>query len=152
MSIANEDPQVTATGGAKAFLTQMTAALQHLALATVHLFNNNFTPTPANVLADFHEPDTATEWAEYVPIATTSWGAQAVDPTGRVYIVANPLLVWVGPAIAFAMQIYGYFLKSAQAGTPLLYSVKFANPVPIANANNVLTLAATFTFPNLQLP
>lgn len=152
MSVALQDPQVIATVGAKAFLTQMVAALQHLALATVHLFVNDITPTAANVVTDFTEPDTATEWAEYVAIATTSWGAQAVDPSGRVYIKALPLLEWVGPAIPFSMNIYGYFVRSAQAGTPLLYSVRFAAPFPIASASDILDLVATFTLPNQQLP
>ena len=152
MSVVNQDPQVIATVGAKAFLTQMVAALQHLALATVHLFMNNFTPTAANVVGDFEEPDTVAEWAEYVAKATTSWGAQAIDPTGRVYIVAAPLMQWVGPVVPFPQNAHGYYVLSAQAGTPLLYSVKFPVPVPIVDDNNVLTLLATFTLPNLQLP
>lgn len=150
MSVANQDPQVVPTVGAKKFLTQMVAALQHLALCTVHLYTNNYQPEAGTVLADLHEPDTATEWAEYAPIATTSWGAQAVDITGRVYVTANPLLVWVGPAIPFDQTVYGYFLRSAQAGLPLLTVNPFATPVPMQDDTHVLNAVATFTYPNQQ--
>jgi hypothetical protein len=152
MSLASQDPQVIQTVGAKAFLTQMVAALQHLALCTVHLFTNDFTPNSATVVGDFHEPDVGTEWAEYVSKATTGWGAQAVDPTGRVYISATPLMEWVGPAIPFDQSVYGYFIKSAQAGTPLLYSVRFPVAKGMRDANAVLDLVPTFTLPNQQAP
>ena len=152
MSLATQDSQVIATGGAKAFLTQMVAALQHLTLCTVHLFVNNFTPTALNVVADFTEPDTATEWAEYVAKATTGWLAQTVDPTGRVYIQATPLMQWIGPAIPFEQTVFGYFVLSAQAGTPLLYSTRFPVPKPMPNADATLTLVPSFTLPNVQAP
>src|SRR5262249_52801552 len=145
-----QDPQVIATSGAKAFLTQMVAALQHLALATVHLFENNFNPTASNVLADFVEP--GADWAGYAAIATTGWGAQAVDASGRVYITATPLLSWVGPVGGGGPTVYGYFLRSAQAGTPLLYSSRLPVPKPMGDDTQVLNLAATFTLPNQQVP
>lgn len=151
MSVVLQDPQVIATVGAKAFLTQMVAALQHLALATVDLFVNNFTPTAFSVVGNFDTPDTAI-WTTYAPIATTGWGAQAVDATGRVYISATPLLTWVGPVAGGGPIVYGYFVKSAQAGNPLLYSVKFPAPYPMASDANVLNLIATFTLPNQQVP
>ena len=141
--------QVIETVGAKKFLTQMVAALQHLALCTVHLWNNNFTPAAGTVLTDFHEPDTSTEWAEYVPIATTGWGAQSTEPGGAVTIAATPLLEWVGPAIPFDQTIYGYFVQSVQAGTPLLYSRKFDQPQNMSDNSKVLRVVATFTLPPL---
>jgi len=152
MPVVGQDQQVIATVGAKAFLTQMVAALQHLALATVDLFTNNMTPSPSDVIGDYHIPDVATEWAEYVQKATTGWGPQTTDASGRVYIEATPLLSWVGPAVPFSQFVYGYIVKSAQAGTPLLYAVAISPPRPVANASQTINLVATFTLPNVQLP
>src|ERR1700730_3156873 len=106
MSISTIDPQVIATVGAKAFLTQMVAAAQHLTLCTVHLFENNLFPSAMNVAADFTEP--STDWGTYAAKATTGWGAQGVDATGRAYISATPLMEWVGPAGGGGPTIYGY--------------------------------------------
>lgn len=150
MSLITQDAQVIATGGARAFLTQMVAAMQHLALCTVDLFENNFTPQASNVIADFTLP--GADWAGYAAKATTGWGAQSVDATGRAYITATPLMEWTGPVAGGGPTIYGYVVKSAQGGTPLLYSVRFAVPKPMAVLTNVLDLAVTFTFPNTQLP
>ncbi len=150
MSLSTQDPIVLSTIGAKAFLTQMVAALQHLALATVDLWKANITPTPSTLLAALEVIEVA-DWAEYVQKATTGWSAQGVDLNGRVYIQATPELVWVGPAAGGGPNIMGYAVKSAQAGTPLLYTSKFPAARAMTDASQVLVLVPTFTLPNIQV-
>lgn len=151
MSISVQDPIVVGTIGAKAFLAQMVAAAQHLTLATVDLWTAGLTPTPSTVFADLVIATVGT-WAEYVTKATTGWGAQAVDLSGRVYISATPELSWTGPAAGGGPTIQGYVVSSAQAGTPMLYSSKFASPKVMVDNTRVLVLVPTFTLPNVQLP
>jgi len=117
-----------------------------LAAATVHLFTNNITPTPLNVIGDFTEAT----FTGYAPVAVTGWGANASPPDGSVNADSTNVITFVGPSDASGQTIFGYFVKSAGLGTPLIYSARFAAPFgagfPLITPADVLALVATFKF------
>jgi hypothetical protein len=112
-----------------------------LALATVHLFTNNINPGPNNVVGDFTEA----VFTGYVAKAIPGWTANELPGDGNVGTTGTTVLTWVGPADATGQTIYGYFVLSVGAGTPLIYACRFPAQVPLAVPTDVLDLVPTYT-------
>ncbi len=123
MPIVTQDQPVQAAANVKADLVSKIAG--DLAGATVHLFTNNFTPTPDSLIADYTEA----AYAGYAGIAVSGWTAPAYQSRGVWSTDSTNVMDFVGPAAGGGPTVYGYFVKSAGGGTPLLYGVRFANPV-----------------------
>lgn len=114
-----------------------------LAGATVHLYTNDYTPTPQSVVGDFTEAT----FTGYAAVAVAGWTANRLEASGAVSTDATNVIPFVGPGDATGQSIMGYFVKSAGGGTPYLYAVKFAAPVPLNSPADVLALVATFRIP-----
>ena len=114
-----------------------------LALATVHLYMNDLDPTPDTAVGDFVECSGTT----YVPKAVPGWTANDPSPDGSVSITGTTVLSWVGDGDDSGGTVYGYFVKAAAGGTPLIYSCRFPVPMPLDAATDVLDLVPTYRVP-----
>lgn len=114
-----------------------------LALATVHLFTNNLTPTPQNVTGDFTEA----VFTGYLAKAIPGWTANEVNLDGTVNSTGTTVLTWVGPGDGTGQTIYGYYVLSAGVGTPLIYAARFPVAVGLELVTDVLDLVPTFKLP-----
>lgn len=152
MTIAQVSRVVYSRPGIADFVAQLiaaAAAVGPLHLATIHLYTANLVPTPNTTEADLVEVDVGS-WAEYVPIASTGWGAQDVRTDGSVMIVSTPLLSWTGPAAGGGPTVYGMFAKSPLAGTHYLCAMPFTSPVGMTNDTVTLTTMAPFVLGGTQ--
>lgn len=138
MPVITSDAAVQGQVNKSADLTAKKAG--DLAAATIHLFTSNNVPTAFSVLADFTEA----VFTGYAPIAVTAWNANELSLDGNVSTDATNVATWVGPGDATGETIQGYFVRSAGAGTPYLYAVKFPAPVALRVPTDVLALVATF--------
>jgi len=111
-----------------------------LDLATVHIFTNDFTPTSQNVIGDYTEA----AYAGYVPIALVGWTANQAQTDGTVTTTSTTVLSFSGPAAGGGPTAYGYFVKSAGVGTPLIYGERFDTPQSLASVANILNLVPTY--------
>lgn len=113
------------------------AAVGPWAGVTVHLYKNNVDPTPLTTETDLGEVQVA-DWAEYLAITTTGWGAPETRGDGSVLAIAAPVGSWVGPAAGGGPTIYGCYLKSPLTGTHYLAACPFVSPVGMVNSTKVL--------------
>lgn len=111
-----------------------------LALATVHLFTNNVTPTPSSQVGDFTEA----VFTGYVAKVAAGWTANNEPPDGSVSTDSTNVMSWVGPNDGTGETIYGYYVLSAGGGTPLIYAAKFPVAIGLSTPTDVLNLVATF--------
>lgn len=114
-----------------------------LALATVHLFTNNINPTPQNVVGDFTEPT----FTGYAAQAVAAWDTDELGADGSAGVFNTAVKTWVGPGDATGQTVYGYFLRSAGVGTPLVSAVKFAVPQPLMTPADVCNVVPYFRLP-----
>lgn len=114
-----------------------------LALATVHLFTNDYTPTPASVVGDFTEA----VFTGYVDKAIPGWTANEYLLLGSVTTTGTTVLSWAGPGDATGETIFGYYVLSAGAGTPFIYAARLPEQFALANPANVLDLVPTYVIP-----
>lgn len=104
----------------------LVAASTPYATATVHLYTNDLTPNPLNVLLDFTEAD----FGGYADVPLV-WDNAFIDGENNIVLPADnvPFISTGTPA----NNIYGYFVKGA-AGQ-LLGAARFANaPIGISGA------------------
>ncbi len=106
-------------------------------LVTVGLYLNNVNPSPQTTLTDLGEVQVA-DWAEYLEITTTGWGAPETRPDGSVLSVAAPVGSWTGPAAGGGPTIYGAFIKSPLTGTHMLGILPFVTAIGMTDATKVL--------------
>lgn len=106
-------------------------------LATMHLYKNNVDPNSNTLDTDLGEVQVA-DWAEYLAIATTAWGAPETRSDGSVLSVAAPIGSWTGPAAGGGPSVYGVFLRSPLAGTHMLAIMPFLAAVGMVDATKVL--------------
>lgn len=114
-----------------------------LALAKIDLFVNNHTPLPSSVFADF----TLATFTGYVQKAVAGFTANETNLDGSVGTTATTVLSWVGPGDATGETVYGYLIRSAAVGNPLIAAVKLSSPVPLNTPADVLNLVPTFRLP-----
>jgi hypothetical protein len=144
MPVAEVASVVVTNQGLKDLWTDATQASGGAAgswkLATVGLYKANIpNPTMNTVLADLQEVLVG-DWAEYLQIATTGWGAVETRVDGSIISVATPLLSWTGPAAGGGPTVYGAFILSPLAGTHLLAIMPFTAPVGMTDNTKVLSL------------
>lgn len=141
MPVVTTDASVQTQANRAADLTAKKAA--DLALATIHLFSNNYNPLPTSVVADFTEA----VFTGYAAQPVAGWNANQLSQDGSVSTDATTVLTWVGPNDPTGQTIYGYYVLSAGMGTPLVYAVRFPTPVALAVPTNVLALVVTYRSP-----
>lgn len=114
--------------------------LGDLALCTVHLFTNDYVPVPQSVLGSFTEA----VFTGYAAQAVAGWGTPELPSDGSVGVNDTTVLEWVGPSDASGQTVYGYYLRSAGAGTPYIGAYRFPFQVPLAVPTDVLDLVAGY--------
>lgn len=120
------------------WITRWTAAGQ---LLKVHLFVNNFTPNPSNVLADYTEEDNV-NFPGYAPITLTPVGTPYINAGGDTQgIWSDPLFqpTLVPPV---PQTIYGFFVTLHPVAGPdtLLYGVRFDTPALVTLVTDAVTI------------
>jgi hypothetical protein len=105
----------------------------------VHLFKNNFTPTPFNVLADYVEVLVA-DFPGYAPIAITPSGTPFLNGAGNAQAVFSDPLFQPSSAPVSPVTVYGYFVTIHPVAGPdtLLYGVRFDAPVIVSLASDAV--------------
>lgn len=141
MPTVQEDLSVQIQANKGADLTAKKAG--DLALATVHLFTNNHTPAPGDAVGAFTEAT----FTGYVAKAVAGWTANDNNQDGSVGTTATTVLTWTGPADGSGQTVYGYYVLSAGAGTPILYAVKFPAGIGLNVPTDILNLVPSFRLP-----
>lgn len=108
--------------------------------SVLHLFTNNFQPTPAAVVGDFTEAT----FTGYGDVTVTSAGVFTVATTGA-RLIFTPA-VFEATDAATPENVYGWYLTD-NAGTALQLYERFAAPVPMVAANDGLVLTAGLVEP-----
>jgi hypothetical protein len=123
---------VTNLSSKLAAMAALTATGGLLAGAKVHLYQNNYVPTPSMDLTSFITAD----YDGYVPIAVGTWDAPYVAVDGVVHIGASSLFFAMTGAVT-PNTIYGAYITDT-AGTGLLFAVLFDAPIPMVSATSAL--------------
>lgn len=146
-SVAETSVEVVPVGGA---LTELAAIIARVGYDTpfVDLFENDVTPTPASVLADFTIPT----YVGYTQGHVTGWGTPHVNADGtRANVDATTVIAFAGPAAGGGPTVYGYLLRDDTAATnPLWRAYRFSSPISLLNATNVVSIVPSVTNPNRQ--
>lgn len=111
----------------------------YLATAEVHLFTAPFSPTPANVLADFVAAEAA--YSGYAS-TTPTWTAAGYDSEGTYGFTSGDQF-FQNTTGASGASIGGFWLQTA-AGVLQGYGV-FTDPIPMNAALAYLSLLLTVT-------
>jgi hypothetical protein len=141
MPLIEADPTVQIAANKSADLTAKKAG--DLALATVHLYTNNHTPVPGDVVANFTEA----AFTGYAAKAIPGWTANDVDVDGSVSSTGTTVLTWTGPADASGQTVYGYYILSVGGGTPIIAAALFTAPVGMNGVGDILDMVPTFRLP-----
>jgi hypothetical protein len=132
-------------------LEEMVATGNVLDACHVRLFENDISPTPSSVLADFTEPaGSGTDFPGYAPSAALVWAAPFVGTDGVAIVLSDAVQFnCTGPSEA---NIFGYFLyKAAVTGPPavpahVVFAERFPTPIPVQTALSAVALWPRFTF------
>lgn len=91
-----------------------------------HLYVNNFTPNPSNVLTDYTEEDNV-NFPGYAPITLTPVGTPYINAGGDTQSVWSDPLFQPTAVPPSPQTIYGYFVTIHPVAGPdtLLYGVRF---------------------------
>jgi hypothetical protein len=128
---------VVTTAGEK-ILADVLGAAYNGGPYVIRLFQNDHTPDPADVLADYTEAD----FSGYAELDLDGWAA-AVTVSGRAQIVAT-LKVWTHSAGAVDNDIYGYYVVNA--GGALVWAERDPNaPVTVDTAGQEYNVLPRFT-------
>jgi hypothetical protein len=105
----------------------------------VHLYSNNLTPTPLNVLADFTEMNNV-EFPGYVPIATAPSGTPFINAVGQAEVVFTDPLFQPSADPPAPVTAYGYFvtIHPLVGADTLIYSKRFDAPVIVTFATDAV--------------
>lgn len=122
-------------------LTQLTALLaEYPTTSLVHLYTNNFQPTPASVVGDFTEAT----FTGYTAATLTAFGTPFLNAANNAQSVA-PGITFTCTGTTVTQTVYGYFITDVH-GTTLLLSGLFDTPV------NMNAVGVGFVFvPSLEL-
>lgn len=102
-----------------------------LALAQVHLFTNNHTPSQADTIADYTE----LVGTGYVEQAVNPWGSEVLGGD-NFYTTTGPLLTFTNSGGTPWLPIYGWYLTDS-SGAILLTAGLFAGPITIGVGGNL---------------
>jgi len=96
------------------------------AVLKVHLYVNNFTPNPANILTDYTEEDNV-NFPGYAPITITPSGTPFINAAGDTEQIWTDPVFQPSAAPPGPQTIYGYFVTLHPVAGPdtLLYGVRF---------------------------
>lgn len=107
---------------------------------TMHLFQNDFAPNVAMVLADLTEAT----FSGYAAAAGLAWGAPFINADGRAE-TDLPSQQFQHDGGAVANLVYGYYLTNA-AGTVLYGAERFADaPIAMSFATNAIVVLSRLT-------
>ena len=109
--------------------------------AKVRLFQNNYTPSIASVLADFTQA-TFTGYAQ-AELLDTMAGLPRIDTDGNVYIVCNSVLSFTQTADTTPNTVYGYYVVS-DVGSHIIAAKRFDTPIEFNAAGIALDLELAF--------
>lgn len=100
---------------------------------SLRLFQNNFTPANASVLADF----TVADFTGYANITLTggSWTTTPGDPSTASYTQQT----FTRSATGAVQTIYGYYIVNT-AGTKVWFYEKFSTAQSVTSANDVIRI------------
>jgi len=105
------------------------------------LFQNDITPGPNSVVADFTEAN----FGSYASVTLSTWGAPYVDVDG-IAKVSPPSSQFQPDDSDDPNTIYGFYVTQAGAPTVLLYAARLDTPVPLVTPADALILIAAFPF------
>ncbi len=105
----------------------------------VHLFKNNFTPTPASVLTDYTEVLVA-DFPGYAAIAITQSGTAFINGGGNAEAVFSDPLFQPSSAPTAPITVYGYFVTLHPVAGPdtLVYGKRFDTPRIVSLATDAV--------------
>jgi len=105
----------------------------------VHLFVNEYYPTPEMLLGDFAEAS----FVGYVPRLVTSWSAARLNMCGAAISFSAPEQVWTVAITGGHDLVWGYWLETA-AGV-LLAGENIGKPRPMFRAGQQTALVPNVT-------
>lgn len=115
-----------------------------LAGCTVHLFQNDFMPTPATVEADLTEADFSGYAAETVAALLAAY----LDPGGGAS-AQLPTVQFDHSGGATDNVIYGFYVKSSVANGEELWVIgRFEEPIPMSQLGHAIPLDVKINFSN----
>lgn len=110
-----------------------------LDLGTLHLFQNDITPTPLTVIGDLVEAD----FDGYAAVAITAFEAPFLDPQ-NLATVYGILAMFQATGATTPNQIFGaYFVD---VNTDLAFVYRFPQPIQIAAAGNAVPVVPKYQF------
>lgn len=129
-------PTTEALQGMTDHVTRWTAAGQTI---LVHLYTNNLTPSPQNVLADYIEL-TVGAFPGYVAKQSTPNGTPFINSAGQAEQQMSDVLFQPASNPASPVTIYGAFFTLHPAAGPdtLLGGVRFDNPFVINSSTQAV--------------
>lgn len=107
----------------------------------VHLFKNNFTPTPASVLADYTEM-TSGDFPGYASIPITGTGTPFINAQGNAEQVFSDPVFQPASDPPTPITVYGYFvtMHPTIGSDSLIYGVRFDAPLTISLATQAVPI------------
>lgn len=132
------DTVIVPNSGELAVLQELVATGNLLDGVKLKLFQNSFTPTAANVLADFTEAS----FSGYAA-ATGTWKVPGYRADGSAVVALNSVQFAAASPLTVTQIVYGWYITDT-AGAVLHCSAKFATPVSISRALQILEVLASY--------
>lgn len=104
------------------------------------LYQNDYTPTPQSVLADF----TVATFAGYASSSAITWGPAFTDSLDQAQAVGS-VKQFNCNASTTPNVIYGYYITSGDGAT-LIFAERFAEPQAINGVGDSVVLVPRFVF------
>lgn len=113
---------------------------------TVRLYQNNYTPSVASVLADFDEAD----FTGYAPVAIddTALPVVRVDAVGNVYAVDPVVKSFAQTGTGTVNTVYGWFIYGGASGTRVSFAGRFASPIVFDHDGKAIELEIGYRLVN----
>jgi len=121
--------------GVTSILADAAAAGKILDGALVHLYQNNYNPTPFDVIADYTEA-TYTGYASQA-VASAAWNP-VVQADGSAGLI-GPGLFFNPTGTAITNVVYGYYVTDS-TGATVLWGERFAAPVGMTGPGSGFTM------------
>lgn len=110
----------------------------------IALFKNDFAPNQDSLIADFTEAD----YTGYARSTAVVWGTPFINVDGVAEMIA-PGKQFQPSGTTVANTIYGYYVVDS-GGTDLVYSERFATPVPLAGPLDALPIIPRYLITAIQ--
>lgn len=111
----------------KDILDAQAAATALLDGAKLHVFKNDYTPSPSSVLADFEEAD----FTGYAAVTLDDWGEAFLQADGSGVMVHSSIQ-FTPSGTAIDNTVYGWYITDT-AGTGYIAAGLFEEPVSLAS-------------------